>query len=268
MKRRSEKIVKSHTEWRKQSFVKKIRIVMTMVLVAMCVSAAAGGILAWLYLKNAVSFQGSSSSQSETVSNYLEELPVYDNSFSLVLVNSTIPLSSDYQPQLQVFNGIKIDGRILPALKSLMQTSQNDGCPLVLKGGYISPDEQNELFQTQVQTLMTANGLTQVRAENEAQSAVGKANYNENQTGLSVEFSVKDLADGTDFSTTQQYRWLIRNCVDYGFVLRYPENKTSATGMAYEPAHFRYVGTSNAQKMRQLSMCLEEYVSYLSHQTN
>ena len=44
-------------------------------------------------------------------------------------------------------------------------------------------------------------------------------------------------------------RWLIQNSWKYGFVLRYPTNKNSITGVGYEPWHYRYVGKEHAKKM-------------------
>ena len=59
------------------------------------------------------------------------------------------------------------------------------------------------------------------------------------------------------------FRWLSENAKDYGFILRYPEEKACTTGIAYEPWHWRYVGKENSYKMEELNMCLEEYIEYL-----
>ncbi len=75
-------------------------------------------------------------------------------------------------------------------------------------------------------------------------------------------------AANDDFSATPQYKWLVKNCVNYGFILRFPDNKTQVTGMAYDPHHFRYVGQEHAVKMREYGMCLEEYASYIKQQSN
>ena len=55
----------------------------------------------------------------------------------------------------------------------------------------------------------------------------------------------------------------MENAEDYGFILRYAENKTTQTGIMYEPWHFRYVGVEHAKKINELGMCLEEYIDYL-----
>ena len=263
-----ERIIKSREEWRKYNQVKKIHILMTAVAVILCISAAAGAVLAWLQVKNAAeSTQRASSALSSVPASSKEEgLPVYDDAFGLMLVNASHPLAAGFAPALTEYQGVQVDERILPALSKMMQDAQAAGCPLRLAGGYVDSARQDQLFQAEVKRLMTQQKLSQVLAENQAQSTVGRGGYSENQTGLAVSFSAEGLKAGANFESTAQYRWLNRNGVSYGFVLRYPEDKSSLTGVTFNPSHYRYVGGDNALKMREFSMCLEEYVTYLSQQ--
>ena len=66
-----------------------------------------------------------------------------------------------------------------------------------------------------------------------------------------------------DFAASEAGKWLQENCYKFGFVLRFPEDKTDITGILYESWHFRYVGRYHATRMKELGMCLEEYVEYL-----
>ena len=59
--------------------------------------------------------------------------------------------------------------------------------------------------------------------------------------------------------------WLKENAKDYGFVMRYPEEKAEITGVSYEPWHWRYVGKEHSYKMDELGMCLEEYIEYIEY---
>lgn len=264
-----ERIVKSREEWRKYNQVKKIRIFMTAVAVILCISVAAGAVLAWFQVKRTVEHaQQRPASSAAPVSSEEESLPVYDDSFNLMLVNSSHPLAGGYAPVLAEYEGVQVDGRIVQALTKMMQDAQAAGCPLKLTGGYVDSARQDQLFQAEVKRLMTQQKFSQVLAENQAQSTVGRGGYSECQTGLAVTFSAEGLKSGVSFASTAQYRWLNQNSVNYGFVLRYPEDKSSSTGMAFDPSHYRYVGSENALKMREFSMCLEEYVTYLSQQAN
>ena len=264
MRRKGEKVVKSRAEWRRQGQVRKIKIVMTVILVIICFSVAAAALLAWLQVRHLFAPPAGAPS-SGAVSSQSGELPVYDNSFSLLLVNYAKPLDPGYRPELEQCENVRVDSRIAPALTKMMEQAKTDGCPLTLAGGYVDAETQNKLYQAEVERLVAQGRLSRVRAENQAQSTVGKGGYNENQTGLAVTFSAG--AGQKDFASTRQYHWLSENSVYYGFVLRFPKNSESVTGMSSNPAHFRYVGTDNALKMREFSMCLEEYVSYLAEQS-
>jgi D-alanyl-D-alanine carboxypeptidase len=55
-------------------------------------------------------------------------------------------------------------------------------------------------------------------------------------------------------------QWLMQHCQEYGFILRYPEDKVSVTEIDYEPWHFRYVGKEAAQYIMEHGLTLEEFV--------
>ena len=61
------------------------------------------------------------------------------------------------------------------------------------------------------------------------------------------------------FGNTPEYQWVINHAHEYGFILRYPKDKTNITGTANEPWHFRYVGKKAAREMYEKNLTLEEY---------
>jgi D-alanyl-D-alanine carboxypeptidase len=241
---------------------------MAVIAVALCLSVAAGSVLAWMQLRHPADTVSSSSApvSSAPPSSGNEELPVYDDTYSLVLVTPTSPLKSDFTLQPEQFGGVTVDGRIIPPLQRMMDDARTAGCPLKLTGGYVDAAQQNAKFQAAVQSLMKNQKLSQVRAENQAQFTVGRAGYDEFQTGMAVTFSAEGSAANTNFASTAQYQWLLKNSVQYGFILRYPADKTDITGKGFDPAHFRYVGTEHAIKMREYAMSLEEYSAYRKQQ--
>lgn len=264
VKRKGEKILKTQAGWYRADQVHRIRIVMTMVAVAICISAAAGAVVAWVQIRHPFDRSSSSKSASSVSPAQDDSLPVYEDSYNLVLVNASHALKSDFTVLKTSFQGVTVDERIVPALQAMMERAEKDGCTLALSSGYVDAAAQDKLYRAEVENLKTNHGYSQVRAENQAQASVGRANYNEKQTGMAVQFTAPDLAKGKSFSSTAQYGWLVRYSVDYGFVLRCPQNKENVTGMQFNPGLFRYVGTDNAVKMRALGMCLEEYVSYVN----
>ena len=80
----------------------------------------------------------------------------------------------------------------------------------------------------------------------------------EHETGLC--FDVTAFSDSGDFGSTPQYAWLIANCWDYGFILRYPDGTSDVTGIQGENWHFRYVGVDAAREILARSITLEEYL--------
>lgn len=81
----------------------------------------------------------------------------------------------------------------------------------------------------------------------------------EHQSGLCMDMHNLGSAE-VSFANKPEAKWLAANCYRFGFILRYPENKTDVTGITYEPWHFRYVGRYHATRMHELGLCLEEYI--------
>jgi LAS superfamily LD-carboxypeptidase LdcB len=65
-----------------------------------------------------------------------------------------------------------------------------------------------------------------------------------------------------DFENTDEFKWLQKNAYKYGFILRYPKDKTDITGYDYESWHYRYVGKEVAQKIHELDITFDEYYAY------
>lgn len=59
---------------------------------------------------------------------------------------------------------------------------------------------------------------------------------------------------------TPEQRWLMENSYKYGFILRFPTDKSKITGINYEPWHYRYVGKEAAKEIYERGICLEEYL--------
>jgi hypothetical protein len=83
----------------------------------------------------------------------------------------------------------------------------------------------------------------------------------EHQTGLSIDVSSDSVGCALEesFGATADGKWLAKNCHKYGFIIRYPKNKTKITGYSYEPWHIRYVGRKLATYLYKNDLTLEEY---------
>ena len=83
----------------------------------------------------------------------------------------------------------------------------------------------------------------------------------EHQAGLAVDIVDKSyqLLDERQEDTAVQ-KWLMEHCAEYGYILRYPTEKSALTGVGYEPWHYRYVGEEAAREIMSRGLCLEEYL--------
>lgn len=243
--------------------VKRLKIAMITLRVLIVVI-----ILTGLFFATKEYFKQSALPEDSAVSSAVSSspaLPVYDNSVNLLLANLTAPLADSVNVQLATVGSVQVDRRIAESLTALMKAAEKDGVKLKVTEGYIDKNKQQQMYQDKVNELIS-QGQTQVTAEENAKEQVPPGGCSDHQTGLAVHFAPDAAQVPDDFTMTDAYKWLTKHSVEYGFVLRYPQDKTTKTGMKFEPAHFRYVGVDNALKMREMNMCLEEYVQYVSKQ--
>lgn len=172
------------------------------------------------------------------------------------VINKQNPLPSSYIPDLISFNGVSVNTALYDSLKQMCDDAKEQGAELKINSAYVSYGEQEELYNQTLNNLLSNPDYTHVRAEAAAQRLVPQAGCSEAQTGLLLDF---DLSD----EHTRAY--LERNCVKFGFILRYPGDKEELTHLAYSKTLYRYVGSENAVKMRSYNMCLEEYSEYISY---
>lgn len=91
---------------------------------------------------------------------------------------------------------------------------------------------------------------------------------NEHQTGFAIDFtdeykyaSTYIEYDSSAMKDSELYAWLCEHCAEYGFILRYPQDKEDYYGTACNcPAHFRYVGEEAATYIMDNDLCLEEFL--------
>ncbi|MCI9272871.1 MAG: M15 family metallopeptidase [Clostridiales bacterium] len=125
---------------------------------------------------------------------------------------------------------------------------------LLVASGYRSKELQESLFQREVEQ----------KGEEEAALWVAKPGGSEHHSGYGIDFSIyTDLGISMEYAGTGKCAWINQNCYQYGFVVRFPEDKEEITGIDYEPWHFRYVGIPHAYIMNQHGFCLEEYIEFL-----
>ena len=182
--------------------------------------------------------------------------------WELRLVNAAHVLPEDFQvPELtELYGGHAVDSRVYPALQRMMDDGRAEGLEPMICSSYCTRDKQEELFQNKMDSLLT-QGYSREDAGDEAARWVARPGTSEHETGLAVDIvdTGYQLLDQRQ-ETTPVQQWLMDNCAAYGFILRYPTDKSDLTGIGYEPWHYRYVGEEAARTIMEQGLCLEEYL--------
>lgn len=182
--------------------------------------------------------------------------PVTPEDNLLLLVNRDNPLPEGYEVELtELSNGQSVATVIYPDLQAMFNDARAQGVNPIVASGYRTPEKQQSLMDEKIASLKE-EGLSEEDAAVEAAAWVNPVGYSEHQTGLAVDIN----ADGIQSAGYEVYDWLAQNAWQYGFILRYPEDKTEVTGTEYEPWHYRYVGRELAEEIYNSGLCLEEYL--------
>lgn len=176
--------------------------------------------------------------------------------WELLLVNRTHKIPAHYSVTLiELSNGKKVGQRIYPSLQQMFDDARAAGLSLFVREGYRTAEDQQQIMDERI-TKYENQGYSKTEATKLAEEYVAIPGTSEHQLGLSVDIN----ADTTKCSSEKVYQWLDENAWKYGFIKRYPSDKTDITGISNEPWHYRYVGKDAAKTMKEENLCLEEYL--------
>lgn len=176
-----------------------------------------------------------------------------DAEWNLTLVNKWNPLPENYAVSLvKIDGGEKVDQRIYQPLMEMLEAAKESNLGQLPKvvSGYRTQDKQQELYDEKIQKYRQ-QGYSEEESAEQAAQWVAVPGYSEHQLGFAVDINgeIYDI-----------YLWLQENSWKYGFIFRYPADKTDITGTAEEVWHYRYVGKNAAAEMHEKGLCLEEYL--------
>ena len=191
--------------------------------------------------------------------NITHHMASEDHGWNLILVNRENYIPADYEVQLtELSNGKKVDSRIYPELQEMFNAARAQGYGLFVREGYRTQEEQQQLMNEKIEAYEN-EGKSKSEAKKLAEQWVAIPGTSEHQLGIAVDIN----ADTTKSSSDDVYSWLAENAHKYGFIKRYPSDKTDITGVINEPWHYRYVGKEAALEIYSQGMCLEEYIDTL-----
>ena len=201
------------------------------------------------------------SSQETKQQQLAEEFAKEKEEYYLLLANAENPLPQDWSIQTEeVQNGYEMDKRAAPAMREMIQAAKEDGVELMLCSAYRSVEKQQQLFDRSQQAYM-AQGMSEEEAYAKTATETAIPGTSEHQTGLAADIVTPtyQMLDA-GFADTPAGQWLSEHAAEYGFVLRYPQDKQEVTGIIYESWHYRFVGKTHAKMMKESGLCLEEYL--------
>lgn len=222
------------------------------------------------YYYNKEQFWGNSNmidaSNMSSMNSNTQGAPIDTKTDSItVLVNKDYGLPSDYVPNdLEIpdiafsFSGYHekklMREEASKALEAMFQDAEEAGLSLLGVSGYRSFERQQAIYDRNVER----DGRRQ------ADLYSARPGFSEHQTGLAMDISTPSIHNRLDetFAATPEGKWLADHASEYGFIIRYPKDKSEITGYAYEPWHVRYVGKELAGKLNDNGLSLEEYYGY------
>ena len=180
----------------------------------------------------------------------------------LTLVKKGFYLPEDYEPELvdpeipvaPDCQNSKMTKETSAALTKMYEAAKKEGLELVLNSAYRS-------YQTQVETMADFVKRYNTQYANEY---VAQPGASEHQTGLGIDLTAQSVVEGKriTFGDTDEYKWVIKNCSKYGFIIRFEDGTDGITGIAHEPWHLRYVGEDVAKEIVEKGWTFEEYCLY------
>lgn len=171
----------------------------------------------------------------------------------LILVNRQNPVPDGYTVNLtELEGGEQVDERIYEPLMEMLEAAReaNWGQLPTVVSGYRTPEKQQRIYEDKI-AAYRRKGYSRQDAAEMAGLYAALPGCSEHQLGLAVDING---------ATYDVYLWLQAHSYEYGFIFRYPGDKTELTGIAEEVWHYRYVGVEAATEIWEQGICLEEYV--------
>jgi len=188
--------------------------------------------------------------------------------WNLTLVNGSHPMEEEYVPELtELETGHSVDTRIANAARKMLSDAEAAGMHIKICSAYRSVKRQEQVFGESMKERVKS-GMDYWEAYEETALNVALPGTSEHALGLALDLISNQYSELDEKQEeTAEAKWLAKNCYKYGFILRYPPEKTYITGIIYEPWHYRYVGEEHAKKIMEQDITLEEYLQSYNQST-
>ncbi|MEG0545685.1 MAG: M15 family metallopeptidase [Oscillospiraceae bacterium] len=177
----------------------------------------------------------------------------------LTIVNMDFCLPEGYTPKLApsiAGSKIQLDERVAPFYQQMYDAAKIDGLTLTPYSGYRSYDHQKRNYNNNI-AYLKGRGYSEQDAINSTKDRIMPPGHSEHNMGFAMDI----VSASSDFMRTKEYSWLLEHAQDYGFILRYSEDKVKTTKVVFEPWHWRFVGVEMAKEIKASGKCLEEFLN-------
>lgn len=204
--------------------------------------------------------------ETDTRDKLLQALSTRAESFTsslLTLVNPWHEVPEGYSVELDTVEGYLVDRRAANALTQMLSDCRAAGFAPIICSAYRTQEYQEMLYRNKIMRLL-AEGVPNKDAPALAAKSVALPGTSEHQLGLAVDLISETYTNLDQWQErTEVQQWLMANCYDYGFILRYPNGTSETTGIIYEPWHYRYVGALTAKAVKNSGLVFEDYLESL-----
>lgn len=181
----------------------------------------------------------------------------------MALVNKLNPLPENWESSLEtvhftntVGDDVEVEKKAYDAYLKLKAELEKEGVHVDLDSARRSVADQQRIM----------DDFTKEYGADYAAKTVAKPGYSEHHTGLALDLYL--IIDGKDVVLNEEmvkypeiWAKIHAKIADYGFILRYLEDKEYITGYGYEPWHLRYIDdVQKAKEITSKGLTFEEYL--------
>ncbi len=171
-----------------------------------------------------------------------------------VLVNKYNTLPSTFTPNnltaIPGFESYQLVDEAATSISLMITAAKTDGFDFNIFSAYRSYARQEVLY----------NNYSLTYGSVSADTFSARAGHSEHQTGLAVDvYNPEHYANTKVRLNDEDYEWVLENAHNYGYIVRYPKNKTNITGYIEEPWHLRYLGVELATLVVNSNLTYDEY---------
>ncbi len=178
-------------------------------------------------------------------------------------MNANLPYTAEPAPLLDTADeatGQQLEAEAAMQYRSMAAAAQADGVSLTLVAGYQDADTRQAAYEARVQTYRD-------KRKSRRKPPVWRLPSSPPPTPTSTAPATRQISSArTNRSRTPALprpapTVATAYAAEYGFILRYPQDRQAATGIVFEPWHWRYVGVENALAIRASGLSLEEFIA-------